>query len=213
MKVVQCPICTTKVKVSPKRLNSSKFITCSIKCSSIFRKSKDKNETCPICFCNFKLKPFHKKRFKGPFCCSRKCRGDFLKTHYAGKNNPNFKYNDSVLKLFKMRCDEIRNRSHKKNIPFNLTADFLYNIFNNQKGLCFYTKIPMKLHTDNWSIKGQADIDTMSVDKVDPLLGYVENNVVLCCSGINKLKGNSSKKELETFVKALIENYTKSEDL
>lgn len=166
---------------------------------------------CIICETPIKLKPFHVKRFKGPFCCSRKCRGEFIKTEYSGQNNPNYKYRNEIQKYFAIRTSDIKRRSNKKQIPFNLNEQFLYELYNKQRGLCYYTNVPMKISTDNFTIKGQADLDVVSVDKINPDLGYIENNVVLCCSGINKLKGNSTIEELEYFLKNIANKYNENQ--
>lgn len=36
-----------------------------------------------------------------------------------------------------------------------------------------------------------------------PKNGYTKGNVVLCCSGINKLKGNATLEDLRVFISAL----------
>lgn len=160
-------------------------------------------ELCKICKKIFNIKPYHKKRYKGPFCCSRKCRGELLKEVYTGNSNPNYKYLDEISKLLAIRCSDIQRRSEKNNIPFDLTPEFLRELFEKQNGLCAYSGIPLKPTTTNFKEKGQADPDVMSVDKVVPELGYVKTNVVLCCSAINKLKGNSNPEELQQFLTAI----------
>lgn len=169
--------------------------------------NKVPRENCPICNSEFYLKPYHKKRYKGPFVCSRKCRGELLKTHYSGKQNPNYRYEDELTKFLAVRVNDIKRRSFEKNIPFDLTVDFMKELYDNQKGLCYYSQIPMKLTSTNWKMKGQADIDAMSVDKIIPELGYTKGNISLCCSGINKLKGNTSPEELKYFLQQLKEHF------
>lgn len=165
------------------------------------------NFNCPICSIEFHLKPYHVKRYKGPFCCSRKCRGQLIQDTYIGKNNPNYKYINEAQKFFAGKTSDIKKRCLDKNINYNLTQNFLYELYEKQQGLCYYTNIPMKLTTDNFKLKGQADIDVLSVDKVIPEKGYIKDNIVLCCSGINKLKGNSSLEEVEFFLKNIANKY------
>ena len=211
MKMIDCAYCKKPVKVFPKRERTSKTITCSMKCSSILKKSRDKNETCANCSSKFKLKPYHKKRYKGPFCCSKKCRAEFLVHHYLGNNNPNFKYETGLQRLFAERCADIKGRCLEKSIPFDLNSEYLLSIYNNQKGLCFYTKIPLKLHTDMFSKKGQPDPDILSVDRIIPSKGYTKGNIALCCNAINKLKGNMQVEDLDYFITQLRDHYPKIE--
>lgn len=160
-------------------------------------------ENCANCNQTFHIKPYHKKRYKGPLCCSRSCRAEFLKNVYKGSNNPNFKYMNELERFLSVRCKDIKRRSKNKNIPFDLTPEFLKDLYLKQNGLCFYTGIPMKLTSTNFDIKGQADLDAMSVDKIVPENGYVQTNVVLCCSAVNKLKGNANTSELQEFLSAI----------
>lgn len=164
---------------------------------------------CAHCNIEFHLKPFHLKRFKGPFCYSRKCRGSFLKTQYLGNNNPNKKYADNIESFFAERFYCIRKRSTKHNIPFNLDIDYMVALYKEQKGLCYYSNIPMKMGSVNFNSRNQADIDTLSVDKIDPIRGYIKGNIVYCCSGINKLKGNSNIEETLYFIEQLCNHYKK----
>jgi dUTP pyrophosphatase len=157
-------------------------------------------ENCPVCERQFKIKSSHKKRYKGPFTCSRECRGQLLKNVYRGDKNPNFKYMDSIKKFFSIRTRDVQRRALKKDVPFNLTSDFLYDLYQKQNGLCSYTGIPMKISSTNWNSNGQADLDTLSIDRIIPEKGYTKDNVVLCCSAVNKLKGSSDVSELNAFV-------------
>lgn len=169
---------------------------------------KKKTSSCNCAVCNepLYLKPFHLKRFKGPFTCSRVCRSKYLKEAYSGSNNPNHKFIGPIEKFFSIRIKDVQRRAKNSNLSFDLTVEYMVNLYNEQKGLCYYTKVPMKISTDNWVLKGQADIDVISVDKIEPEKGYTVGNIVFCCSGINKLKGSATKDELIYFIDKLIAN-------
>jgi dUTP pyrophosphatase len=158
---------------------------------------------CANCDIEFHRKPYHIKRFKGPLCCSRRCRGEYLKAHYTGANNPNHKHS-FLENCFIARINSIKHRSKKLDVPFNLSLEHLINLYNQQQGLCYYTGIPMQLITTDFKNKGQASLDVMSVDRQVPKLGYVDDNVVLCCNGVNKFKGNESTEDFMDFLKFFI---------
>lgn len=205
--LTNCRNCNKQFDISPSR-SKAKTICCSRKCSSEYKiKNRTNLEKCPVCEKQFHLKPFHKKRYKGPFCCSRNCRGKFLETYYIGEKNPNFRFKDSLEKYFYDKLVTLKLRSKKENLDFNLDIDCLINMYNNQKGLCFYTKIPMQLVSISWSKLKQPQLDVLSVDKIQPKLGYIKNNIVFCCNGINKMKGNASIQELNYFIEKLRINY------
>jgi dUTP pyrophosphatase len=158
---------------------------------------------CATCNKVLNLKPFHKKRFKGPFCCSKDCRGQLLRSVYRGNSNPNYKYKDGIEKALAYRCKDVERRALKNSIRFDLDPQFLYDLYLKQNGLCHYSGIPMKISTDSFKTKGQADVDVLSVDKVYPNLGYTKGNIVLCCSGVNKLKGSTDPLEVQVFLSAI----------
>ena len=206
MSNVKCANCFIEFYAAPFRLKANS-VCCSKKCSSEYKIKNRINKTnCIVCSKEIPLKPYHKKRYKGPFCCSRECRSQFLKIEYKGENNPNNKYTDNLIKFFVNRCKDIKRRAIKYSIPFDLDWEYLKELYDKQLGLCYYSKIPLKITTDNWNNKGQADLDVISLDKVEPKLGYVKGNLVFCCNGINRLKGNSNNSEFMLFIDKLIEN-------
>lgn len=60
-------------------------------------------------------------------------------------------------------------------------------LYAKQDGKCYYTGIQMELMTN---LKNDPRI--MSCDRKDSKKGYTKDNVVLCCLGINHLKGRHS---------------------
>lgn len=95
----------------------------------------------------------------------------------------------------------------KRNIEFNLSEKFLWNLFLNQRGLCALTGIPIIL---NNSIKNQNvnwDIITASLDRKDSNGGYIESNVWWVHKKINRLKNNLSVEELLYWSKLLVDKH------
>lgn len=213
MKLTSCNNCDIEFLAGIERFKN-KSISCSRKCASEFKiKNSILEETCPICSTKFHLKPFHKKRFKGPFCCSRSCRGKLLETAYSGENNPHHKYIKDSDRFFAERIQAVKTRARNGNMPFNLEVQDLIDLYDKQKGLCYYTKIPMKMGSTNFKEKGMTELDVLSLDKIDPKLGYIKGNVVYCCSAINKLKGNATVQELNYFIEQLRLNYPSLKEL
>lgn len=69
---------------------------------------------------------------------------------------------------------------------------FLVDLWNKQKGLCYYSGLPMqkkdfKDKTPEWR--------SPSIDKLIPSLGYTRNNIVWCCFAINSFKSSTSSDE------------------
>lgn len=106
------------------------------------------------------------------------------------KNNLEF-YFDSKLSSLKKKCE-------LKNIPFDLIKGDLLKIYNSQNGKCYYTGIDI---THN---KGTLNFNSISIERLDPKLGYTKNNVVLCSFNVNSFKGIMNENEFKEFLNVVI---------
>ena len=75
--------------------------------------------------------------------------------------------------------------------PSDLTVDFLVDLYQRQKGKCYYSGIPLVLN----SRKGHAVPNSISLDRIDPDKGYTQRNVVWCTYFVNTMKGNLTESE------------------
>lgn len=139
--------------------------------------STDKNSTYWNCKClncgQFTIRHnryFRKDRPVPTFCI--KCPKEF---------HANFKGYKSLSKVYLSR---IKQQAKLRNLNFNVTPEFLVNLFLKQDEKCFYTNLPI-----NFS-KNQ----TASLDRLDSSKGYTEDNVVWCHKDVNKMKNNLSLK-------------------
>ena len=88
--------------------------------------------------------------------------------------------------MFGRALRSARNRAVKRKIPFDLTREYLIDLFESQNGLCHYSEIPLNIVKDKED--RIHDPLKMSLDCVDPSKGYVPGNVVWCAYCINALK-------------------------
>ena len=84
---------------------------------------------------------------------------------------------------------------------FTLVRKDLFDIWENQKGLCFYSGIPLSLN-GCWKI---------SLERLDQTQGYVKSNAVLCCLELNTASQWSHKKIQEML--AILDEDVKSNDV
>lgn len=77
-------------------------------------------------------------------------------------------------------------RAERKGVPFEISKEYVINLFKDQGGRCFYSDIEMNIVKKNES--RTHDPFKMSLDCVIPELGYVEGNVVWCAYCVNALK-------------------------
>ena len=104
--------------------------------------------------------------------------------------------------IFTARAGEIRRTARIKGVPVtNDLSRCLKELWESQGGKCFYTGLEM-------SLSGyQAGNDqAVTVDRIVPSLGYVEGNIAMCCSIVNRMKQNMSCDELFDLCELLLNN-------
>lgn len=104
--------------------------------------------------------------------------------------NHRWKGNGEVSKAY---YSKIRSRSIKKGIYFNITIQYLSDLYNNQKGRCYFSNL--KINTSN-----------MSLDRLDPNKGYTIDNVAWVLKEINFMKHKLSEKEFINLCKLVSKN-------
>ena len=159
-------------------------------------------------FCN-KIKPINEflKRLKTKCLdCQKKSSSDYRETPIG-----------TLKKLISGSISSTNTRSSNKNSDkrdntIDITFEMLIEIFNEQKGLCAYSNVPLQFGSylnKNWVI---------SLERVNPLKGYTRDNICLVCIEFNTVdhsasykendKGNSgwTKDKFNYFIKSIIEN-------
>ncbi len=93
-------------------------------------------------------------------------------------------------------------RAKKKGIEFNLTLKGLLELYVEQAGECAITGLKMK-HT---ILEGKLKTN-LSIDKINPILGYTFSNIQLVCNIVNVMKSNMTIKELKYFCNLIIKDH------
>lgn len=93
-----------------------------------------------------------------------------------------------------------RNSSKRRGVEYNINIDYIKSIYEKQQGLCYYTNIKMDLTFNNKSPK------QISIDRIDPSLGYIVGNIALCCLSINYCKNNFTSDVLLNFLSEIKAN-------
>jgi hypothetical protein len=150
------------------------------------------------------------KAGQSKFYCSLKCSG---KADY--KNNPKKleknKGNISLLKgyeanrldeysPFKYSLNKARSRSKEKGQETNLTLEYLKEVYDNQNGLCAYTKIKMEMPRSSQDEDIKKSPTKLSLDRVHSDFGYCKGNVEFVCYCVNVMKNDFTKDQMVTFI-------------
>lgn len=109
--------------------------------------------------------------------------------------------------ILQHKINSYKNNVKYKNVAFNLTVDYLEELFNKQNGLCYYTG--EKLDVAIMLGKGRrktlfSSPNHFSLDRLIPQKGYVVGNVVWCTYQTNTCKNQLSEKQFYSFCEKVL---------
>ncbi len=121
------------------------------------------------------------------FYCSNRCLLDTKNNKEKEKINSDInRYLNHVLSVHKYK-----NKNY--NVVINYDTDYLKSLGN----ICTYCGISCKFGNE----KESAHSDTLSFDKMNPDIGYIKENVVVCCWFCNRMKNQTSYEDWVQFIK------------
>jgi hypothetical protein len=89
-----------------------------------------------------------------------------------------------------------------RKIEFNVSIEYLNNLFKIQDGLCALSKVPLIL-----SQSFSDGTQTASVDRINNDLGYTEGNLRWVHKDVNRLRGPLSDEDLIKWCKLIVQNW------
>ena len=151
--------------------------------------------------CGFCGKQFEKEQYEikksltrsktGKHFCGYSCSSKYINREMHG---------DSVG--FGYYLNTAKKNAKLKNLEFDLDRDFLKQLWDDQNGICPYTKLGMVMnkYTRN---KKTKDLQFGSLDRIDNSKGYTQDNVQFVCLGFNYLRNTCSLDEAINFLDKL----------
>lgn len=109
------------------------------------------------------------------------------------RNSINYKWR--LKKLTHMA----KSRAKLKNLPFNLTSDYIIALWEHNSGKCEVTKQTFDLY--QYGNKGQVSPRAPSIDRIVPELGYTIGNVRLITYHLNISLSDFGILEFERLIK------------
>lgn len=101
--------------------------------------------------------------------------------------------------------DVLKQGAKKRNIDFLLNRDSFELWHNSTEKKCFYCE-----RTEEEVLKTDAIMqikcNRLTIDRVDNLIGYLEDNLVLCCKRCNAIKSDFFTKEEMLLIGKIIKN-------
>jgi dUTP pyrophosphatase len=196
-RILTCEYCGKEFKRQcSKRVD--KFYTCSRKCRGMLERRRIE-VPCKVCG---KLVSYKKSKYieTKNHTCSPGCLSKIRRIKFSGNNNPLWKEKNEVNKLEKfmrLKANAYKSRAKKKQIDFDLTYEFLVDLYNKQNKKCYYSGLELSLdNTHGYNI--------ISLDRVDSTKGYTKDNVVFCLNCINLFKNQYEMSDIEKVFRAII---------
>jgi hypothetical protein len=100
----------------------------------------------------------------------------------TGENHPRF---NGYKEISGRKWIEIRKSCQKRNLDFDITLPYLWELFLKQNRLCALTKLPL-----TFSYRWNDRDGTASLDRIDSSKGYIKGNVQWVHKDINLMKWN-----------------------
>ena len=116
-----------------------------------------------------------------------------------GLAKPRLNLDEAIISRLKNR---LKNRSLKKNIPFEVSNERLKDLMFSR---CHYCLTEPNNTMKITRING-AEAQYSGIDRVDSSKGYTEDNIVPCCKHCNNAKGTRSKQEMYHWAIKLVAN-------
>lgn len=146
--------------------------------------------------------PTHKDGYRGicKDCLNQAVkikRLDNVDGYRSKKNEILRKHRHTPRGAMRQRFQSAKRRAKQLGLSFDLTLDFLMDLFEAQDGKCALTGLPLHFTGEFW--------DVLSIDRKIPDEGYTKSNVQLVVNRVNAIKGNLSMEELLVICRLIIE--------
>jgi hypothetical protein len=94
-------------------------------------------------------------------------------------------------------------RSKTNGLEHNINRAYLRGLYHGQRGLCALSGKEMTIIGE----RGSDDYwNSISIDRIDSSLGYIEGNVQLVCTGVNYMKKDMTDEMFIDFCKGVVEH-------
>ena len=166
---------------------------------------KDGKLLCHVCGRYLDPSEFHSTGINGAKYYVRggkdkRCRECKNKQNKEARSHYN---SDKALhRILQDRWFDAKYRAEQKGIPFTITKEDLQYLWNQQKGLCAISKIPMTYTLDQGRV-----YTNISIDQIEPSKGYTIDNIQLVCMGVNQIKSDLDMETVLFLCKSILDNY------
>ena len=104
--------------------------------------------------------------------------------------------------MFGRALNSSRKRAIRRDLDFDISKDYILKLFQDQGGKCFYSGLNLNI------VKGDGDVFhdplKMTLDCIDPALGYTKGNVVWCAFCVNAFKQKMSVDQMVSICNGIV---------
>ena len=108
--------------------------------------------------------------------------------------------NQTPYTYLKLLFTQLKSSRRNSEITWNLELDYIYKLWDEQKGCCALSGINMTWHRGG----GQTDY-SCSIDRKDSKKGYEVGNIQLVCSTVNYMKSTLNDAQLYWWCKNIVD--------
>jgi hypothetical protein len=161
-----------------------------------------------LCDCgNYKEIAREKLRHGTKSCgCLKK---ENLKPRY-GEFHENWQGFEDISKSFSSR---IKACAKQRNLEYNLTEAYLWELFVAQNKSCVYSGIKLEMPKHVRKLRDKYDGNLASLDRKDNTRGYVEGNVQWICKRLNYMKHTMSETEFLQWINAVSQHINRKNSI
>jgi hypothetical protein len=110
--------------------------------------------------------------------------------------------------IIKIRVLGAKHRAKRKNLDFDIDENYIETLLIKQNYRCLYTNV--KLELTMGSDDSHINPNTLSIDRIDPKLGYTKNNIALVSAIVNNMKNDLKETSFLEVINLIYKNYKKN---
>lgn len=99
----------------------------------------------------------------------------------------------------------VKNNAKRTKREFNLTAEYLWNLFLKQNRKCYFSGVILTFPPINMKVDRKT-LNTASIDRIDCSKGYIEGNVRWVHKNINRMRSDFTDEEFIEFCRLVTIN-------
>ncbi len=121
--------------------------------------------------------------------------------HYTGTNSAHFNGFKTISGTI---MHQIRVNALERKIHFDISAEYLHNLFEKQEGKCALSGMSIQLYTTRKDKKNA----TASLDRINSSIGYIEGNVQWVHKHMNFMKLDFTQEQFINYCRLVVKHFS-----